>query len=76
MSDKISFCNPEGNLLDSSPYFSTVSNNNIIDKNYYNLDPGVYEVIVEGMFSASSVSTYDLSVSFNSIERIDNYSLN
>jgi hypothetical protein len=68
-------CNPEGNLLDSSPYLSTVSNNNIVDKNYYNLDPGVYELIVEGMFTASSVCAYDLSVSFNSIQRIDNNSL-
>jgi subtilisin family serine protease len=68
-------CNPEGNLLDSSPYLSTVTNNNIVDKNYYNLDPGVYELIVEGMFTASSVNTYDLSVSFNSIQRTDNNAL-
>ena len=70
------FCDPEGNLLDSSPYLSTVSNNNIIDKNYYNLDPGVYELVVEGMINASSVSAYDLSISFNSVKRIDNHPLN
>jgi subtilisin family serine protease len=69
-------CSPEGDLLDTSPYLNTVNNNNIIEKNYYNLDPGVYELIVEGMFNSSSVSYYDLSVSFNSIKRIDNNSLN
>jgi hypothetical protein len=69
-------CNPEGNLLETSPYVNTVSNNNIVDRNYFNLDPGVYELIVEGMFTASSVCSYDLSVSFNSIQRIDNNSLN
>jgi hypothetical protein len=69
-------CSPEGNLLDSSPSLNTVSNTNISDKNYYNLEPGVYELIVEGGFNASSVCSYDLSVSFNSIQRIDNNSLN
>lgn len=69
-------CNPEGNLIDSSPFLSTVSNNNTIDKNYYNLDPGVYELIVEGMFNGSSANAYDLTVSFNSIQRTDNTSLN
>jgi subtilisin family serine protease len=69
-------CSPEGNLLESSPSVNTVTNNNIVDKNYYNLDPGVYELIVEGMFYASSVCSYDLSVSFNSIRRTDNNPLN
>jgi tripeptidyl-peptidase II len=68
-------CSPEGHLLDTSPSLNTVSNNNIVDKNYYNLKPGVYELIVEGSFSASSVCAYDLLVSFNSIQRIDNNSL-
>jgi hypothetical protein len=61
--------------MDTSPSLNTVSNNNIVDKNYYNLDPGVYELIVEGGITASSVSAYDLLVSFNSITRIDNTSL-
>jgi subtilisin family serine protease len=69
-------CSPEGHLLDTSPSLNTVSNNSIIDKNYYNLDPGVYELIVEGGITASSASAYDLSVSFNSIIKIDNNSLN
>ena len=69
-------CNPEGNLLESSQYLNIVSSTNIVDKNYYNLTPGVYELIVEGAFTASSVSSYDLSVSFKSISRIDNTSLN
>ena len=69
-------CSPEGNLLESSPYVNTVSNNNVVEKNYYDLDPGVYELIVEGMFIASSVCSYDLTVSFSSIQRTDNNSLN
>jgi tripeptidyl-peptidase II len=69
-------CSPEGDLLESSPYVNTVTNNNIVDRNYYNLDPGVYELIVEGMFSASAVCSYDLAVSFTSIQRTDNNSLN
>ena len=69
-------CGPNGHLLDSSPYLNTAGNNNAVDKNYSNLDSGVYELIVEGSFTASSVCAYDLSVSFNSIQRIDNNSLN
>jgi tripeptidyl-peptidase II len=69
-------CNPEGNMLETSLYVNTLTNNNIADKNFYNLDPGVYELIVEGMFTASSVCSYDLSISFNSIQRTDNISLN
>ncbi|MDR3666245.1 MAG: S8 family serine peptidase [Ignavibacteriaceae bacterium] len=69
-------CSPEGHLLETSPYVNTVNNNTVVDKNYYNLDPGVYELIVEGMFTASSVSSYDLAISFNSTQRIDHNSLN
>jgi tripeptidyl-peptidase II len=69
-------CNPEGILLESSPYLNTLTSNNIVDNNYYNLVPGVYELIVEGAFTASSNCAYDLSVSFNSIQRTDNNSLN
>jgi tripeptidyl-peptidase II len=69
-------CNPGGDLFDTSPLLNTVVNNNNVEKNYYNLEPGIYELIVEGAFSASSAGTYDLSVSFNSVQRIDNALLN
>jgi len=73
---KYYLCNPDGNLIDSSPFLNTVNNNNAVEKKYYNLDPGVYELVVNASFNAASVSTYDLSISFNSIQRIDKNSLN
>jgi hypothetical protein len=65
-------CDPDGHQIEVSPTLTTTGNNTIIEKNYYNLNPGVYELIVEGMLNNNSASTYDLSVSFNSVRRVDN----
>jgi hypothetical protein len=69
-------CNPEGNLIDMSPSINSVTNANKIEKEYYSLEPGIYELVVAGAYTAASVSIYDLSISFNSIQRIDNTVLN
>lgn len=37
---------------------------------YYNLEPGIYELVVLGYYRASAPSTYDLTVSFEGINRI------
>ncbi|MDR3610317.1 MAG: S8 family serine peptidase [Ignavibacteriaceae bacterium] len=73
---KYHLASPDGEQIEQSPSLSSPGNNSIVEKNYYNLEPGVYELIVEGSFSASSVSTYDFTVSFSSIQRIDDNKLN
>jgi len=43
---------------------------NDYEKYYYDLEPGVYELVVLGQFTAKEPSTYDLNVEFKSIERL------
>ncbi len=45
---------------------------NSIEKNYYNLTPGVYELDVLGLFIANNLSTCNLSVKFGGIELVSN----
>ncbi|MCO6473359.1 MAG: S8 family serine peptidase [Melioribacteraceae bacterium] len=42
-----------------------------VENYYYNLEPGVYELVVLGYYRASAPSTYDLRISFDGINRID-----
>ena len=63
---------PDGTGLDVSPSIHTLENKNEIDANYFDLKPGVYEVIVEGIFLAKDTSAYDLTIQFYGINRLDN----
>ncbi|MDZ7625263.1 MAG: S8 family serine peptidase [Ignavibacteriaceae bacterium] len=63
---------PDGIGLDVSPSIHTIENKNEIDANYFDLKPGVYEVIVEGIFLAKDTSAYDLTIQFYGINRLDN----
>lgn len=47
-------------------------NDEVSEKYYYNLEPGVYELVVLGQFAAKQKSTYDLTVEFKGITRVDN----
>ncbi|MCF8240729.1 MAG: S8 family serine peptidase [Melioribacteraceae bacterium] len=38
------------------------------DRYYYNLEPGIYELVVLGYFRSRNISSYDLSVEFESID--------
>jgi tripeptidyl-peptidase II len=63
---------PDGIGLDVSPSIHTLENKNEIDANYFDLKPGVYEVIAEGIFLAKDTSAYDLTIQFYGINRLDN----
>jgi len=41
------------------------------ERYYFDPEPGVYELVVLGQYTAKDLSTYDLSVDFNSIQRTD-----
>ena len=62
---------PDGRPLELSHILSSQNDDESITGNYYNYEPGVYEVMVEGYFMADTVSDYNLKVDFNSIKRID-----
>jgi len=63
---------PNGIKLETSPAVHTLENKNEIEASYFNLEPGVYEIIVDGIFLAKDISTYDLTVQFFGINRLDN----
>ncbi|HSD64282.1 MAG TPA: S8 family serine peptidase, partial [Ignavibacteriaceae bacterium] len=67
--------NPQGEPIELSPVLYSLNDNESIEKNYYNFQPGVYEVMVEGIFIADSTSAYNLTVDFNSLKRIDDKEL-
>ena len=77
MSKKYSRCryflhNNDGIQVDISPVLYSVNNDEKIEKYYFDLTPGIYEIIVDGFFLASEPSAYNLEVEFNSINRLGN----
>ncbi len=76
MSKKYSRCryflhNNDGIQVDISNVLYSVNNDEKIENNYYNLTPGVYELVVDGFFLATESSTYNLEVEFSSCERLN-----
>jgi subtilisin family serine protease len=77
MSKKYSRCryflhNNDGIQLDVSRVLYSVNNDERVENNYFDLTPGVYEIVVDGFFLASEPSTYNLEVEFSSINRVKN----
>lgn len=66
---------PDGRPIEMSPLLSSQNDNESIEGNYYNFQPGIYEIMVEGYFLADTVSGYNLQIDFNSVARIDNKEL-
>jgi tripeptidyl-peptidase-2 len=66
---------PDGKPIEMSPLLNSLNDNEAVEKNYYNFEPGVYEVMVDGFFLADTVSSYNLQIDFNSIKRFDNKEL-
>ena len=62
---------PNGIKLETSPAVHTLENKNEVEASYFNLEPGVYEIIVDGIFLAKDISTYNLTVQFFGINRLD-----
>lgn len=77
LSKKYSRCryflhNNDGIQVDISSVLYSVNNDEKIENYYYDLKPGIYEIIVDGFFLASEPSTYNLEVEFISISKIGN----
>jgi len=62
---------PDGKIIDGSPVLYSVDDETLVEKIYYNLIPGIYEIDVEGYFKAEKVSQYNLGVKFYGINRLD-----
>lgn len=63
---------PDGIKVSTSPVLYSVDNEYLVEKTFYNLEPGIYEVDVEGYFRADGVSQYNMELKFSGITRIDN----
>jgi len=77
LSKKYSRCryflhNNDGIQVDVSSVLYSVNNDEKVENYYYDLAPGIYEIIVDGFFLASELSTYNLEIEFNSINRTRN----
>lgn len=63
---------PDGSEMYLSHGLSSGNDGEAVEKNFYNLVPGIYELDVEGSYRNGSVSNYNLSVEFSGIERLGN----
>ncbi len=66
---------PSGAPLKMSSLLYSFNDEKSIEGTYYNLEPGVYEVTVEGYFLADTTSVYNLEVEFHSLKRVDDHEL-
>jgi subtilisin family serine protease len=60
-----------GIQIHQSAVLYSVNKDEKIENYYYDLEPGIYEIDMDGFFLASDPSTYNLAVEFSSIQRID-----
>ena len=75
-SNKYSRClyflyNNNGIQVDQSALLYSVTKDEKVENYYYDLEPGIYEIDVDGFFLATDPSTYNLGVEFSSIQTID-----
>ncbi len=66
---------PNGRPIERSRLLSSLNDNESIEGNYYNFEPGVYEVMVESYFLSDTTSAYNLEVEFNSIKKVNDKEL-
>lgn len=60
-----------GIKVDNSGVLYSVNNDEKVGNYYYDLEPGIYELDVDGFFLATDPSTYNLEVEFLSIQSIN-----
>jgi len=60
-----------GIQVDQSGVLYSVNKDEKIENYYYDLEPGIYEVDVDGFFLATDPSTYNLAVEFLSLQSVD-----
>jgi subtilisin family serine protease len=63
--------NNDGIKIDVSKVLYSVIQDEKVENYYYDLEPGIYEVDVDGFFLATDPSTYNLAVEFLSVQSID-----
>lgn len=59
---------PNGVEVYLSSQLNSVTKDDMLQSIHYDLEPGVYELIAEGMYTANGISTFNLSVEFSSIQ--------
>ena len=66
---------PDGSEMYLSPALNSTDENESIEKDFYNISPGVYELDIEGSYKTEKNSNYNLSVQFSGIKNLDSESL-
>ena len=66
---------PNGSEMYLSPTLNSINENESIEKNFYNISPGVYELDIEGSYKTEKNSNYNLSVQFSGIKNLGSESL-
>ncbi len=66
---------PDGRNIYTSSAFDTKEDKFEKFNSFYELNPGVYEVVVTGNYSALDLSNYNLSISFKGINRINDFAI-
>jgi tripeptidyl-peptidase II len=59
--------NPDGINIGGSALLSSANNRESVERYFYNLAPGIYEIVVDGLFRADETSNYNLSIKFSGI---------
>jgi hypothetical protein len=59
---------PNGTELYLSSQLSSVRNDEMLESFHYDLEPGVYELVAECLYTANGTSTYNFAVEFSSIQ--------
>jgi hypothetical protein len=75
-SNKYSFCryllnDNNGIQVGGSKILSSVNKDEKVENYYYDIEPGIYEIDVDGFFLATDSSTYNLAVEFSSLQTVD-----
>ena len=65
----------DGRSVYTSPPIDTKENKFERENSFYDLTPGIYEVVVTGSFSALDLSFYELAISFKGINRLNDYKI-
>jgi len=63
--------NNNGIQVDVSRVLYSVNNDEKVENYYYDFEPGIYELDVDGFFLATDPSTYNFAIEFLSIQTID-----
>ncbi len=70
LSGRINLHAPNGRQLDVTNTITSEKDYNQVERTYMNLEPGVYELVVESSYQAKNVSTYNFNVDFFGINLI------